>query len=143
MDMLIYLFLAYQEAEDKDFMDFIKHLKMCYNDGIKMLMAPSLMDHALNHYRQSVQAGTWKVKTPEQEQLTMLTAQLKDANMKISNLQSKPNMQPSGDPSGLGANGGTHGHYPSWRYTRQGNETMKVINGKTYYWCTGHAKPMW
>ena len=25
-DMLIYLFLAYQEAEDKDFVDFIKHL---------------------------------------------------------------------------------------------------------------------
>ena len=28
--MLIYLFLEYQEAEDKDFVDFIKHLKMRY-----------------------------------------------------------------------------------------------------------------
>ena len=20
---------------------------------------------------------------------------------------------------------------------------MKLVNGKTYYWCTGHSKPMW
>ena len=137
-DMLVYLFLAYLEAEDKDFVDFIKHLKMRYDDGMEMLTAPSLMDHALNRYRQSVQAGTWKAKTPEQEQLIMLMAQLKDANAKISDLQSKPSMS-----SGSGANGGTRGRYPPWRYTRQGSETTKVVNGKTYYWCTGHPKPMW
>ena len=50
-------------------MDFIKHLKMQYDDGIEILMASSLMDFTLNHYHQSVQAGTWKAKTPKQEQL--------------------------------------------------------------------------
>ena len=101
------------------------------------------MDCALNRYCQSVQAGTWKVKTPEQEQLIMLMAQLKDANAKISDLQSTPSVQPGGGPSGLGTSSGMHGCYPPWRYTCQGNETMKLVNGKTYYWCTGHPKPMW
>ena len=73
----------------------------------------------------------------------MLTAQLKDANAKISDLQSKPSRQPSGGPSCSGTSGGMYGCYPPWRYTCQGNETTKLINGKMYYWCTGHPKPMW
>ena len=86
LNLLVYLFLAYLEVEDKDFITFIKMLKICHDSGIEHITPQQLMDQALTCYHQGVQDGLWKAPTAEQEQLIALTAQLKDANMKISAL---------------------------------------------------------
>ena len=44
-DLLMFLFLAYQEVEDKDFAEFIKILKMHHDSGIQQIMSQELMDH--------------------------------------------------------------------------------------------------
>ena len=99
-NLLVYLFLAYLEAEDKDFVNFIKMLKMCHDSGIEQIMPQQLMDQALMHYHQGVQDGSWKAPMAEQEQLIALTAQLKDANTKITALQKTKTDANAGTSSG-------------------------------------------
>jgi hypothetical protein len=97
-DLLVYLFLAYAAVEDKEFKDFIKRRKQDYDDGKEVITVEALMDQALNKYNQLVQDGTWKAKTPEEQQLIALTAQLKEAKSKIAELaKGKSNSKPSSD----------------------------------------------
>ena len=154
-DLLVYLFLAYLSVEDKEFVDFIKRQKQEYDDGKEVITVEVLMDRALNKHNQLVQSGVWKAKTPEEEKLIALTAQLKDAKSKIAELSKakgksgnnptpnpKPGTTPTGSntPSGNGTNGDSQKkpQYPEWRYKRNGSETTKEHDGKKYYWCDEH-----
>jgi hypothetical protein len=152
-DLLVYLFLAYMAVEDKEFVDFIKRQKQDYDDGKENITVEVLMDRALNRHNQLVQSGTWKAKTPEEEKLIALTAQLKEAKTKIAELSKNkkksgsgmPSTPKSGTPSSdtsSGASGGQNGSrrksYPEWRYQRKDNENTKTHDGKTYHWCAEH-----
>ena len=143
-DLLVYLFQAYLKVEDKDFLDFIKMLKMCHDSGIEQLTSQQLMDQALVRYNQEIQDGMWKTKTVEQEQLIALAVQLKDANNKIADLQkakSEPAVNTSTSSSGSQAH--ANKRYPAWCYAHDGQETTKTINRNVYYWCEHHKSHMW
>ena len=115
-NLLMYLFLVYLEAEDKDFITFIKMLKMHHDSEIEQIMPQQLMDQAITCYHQGIQDRLWKAPTAEQEQLIVLTAQLKDANTKISALQKTQTNATEGTSSG---NLGSCGHskmYATWKY---------------------------
>ena len=106
-NLLVYLFLVYLQAEDKDFVNFIKILKMRHDSGIEQITSQQLMDQALMRYHQGIQDGLWKVPTAEQEQLIALTVQLKDANTKITALQKIKTDATAGTSSG---NLASHNH---------------------------------
>ena len=84
--MLVFLFLAYQEVEDSTFKKFIVRRKEEYDDGREEVTVQTLMDQALNKYNQLNENKTWKAKTPKDQQLIALTAQLKEAKSKITKL---------------------------------------------------------
>ena len=143
-NLLVYLFLAYLEAEDKDFVNFIKMLKMRHDSGIEQITSQQLMDQALTRYNQGVQDGSWKAPTAEQEQLIALTAQLKDANTKITALQKTKTDMTAGTSSGNSTSRSRNPRkFAAWKIVREGNETTKVHNGQTWYWCENHQAPMW
>ena len=52
--LLVYLFIAHLKVEDKEFVDFIKNLKMLYDDGHEVITVETLMDKAVNWYNQLV-----------------------------------------------------------------------------------------
>jgi hypothetical protein len=85
-DLIVFLFLAYLEVEDSAFKKFIERRKEEYDDGKEEITVQSLMDQALNKFNQLNENKTWKTKTPEEQQLIALTAQLKEAKDKIAEL---------------------------------------------------------
>jgi hypothetical protein len=149
-DLLVYLFLSYLTIEDSNFKRFIERKKEDYDDGKDTITADTLMDQALNKFNQLNQAKTWNKKSPEQEQLIALTAQLHEANTKIVELskgkskgstsRDDPNTDPDKheDPK----TNGKHRREPnleSWRWQRNDDETEMEHNGKKYYWCDYHG----
>jgi hypothetical protein len=114
------------------------------------------MDDAEVKYNQLLQYKTRQSKSPEEEQLIALVAQLEQAKSKIATLskQSKSKTDDKGR-KGKGKQGeqspkGGQGkdksggprkckELPKWRYKRIGNQTKHTVNGKTYYWCDYHG----
>jgi hypothetical protein len=106
------------------------------------------MDLALTKYNQLKQSNTWKSKTPEEQQLIALTAQLKDAKSKIADLSKskKSSSTSSGTKKDTattttGDDSKKKRKYPEWRYSRKDNQTKLTKDDKTFYWCSHHK--MW
>jgi YHS domain-containing protein len=103
---------------------------------------------ALNKYNMLKQSKTWKVKTLGDEKLIALTAQLKEAREKITELvkkRAKTSTQ-KGDPKKQNQKTDNEGSDPKkkkeiepWHYKWKGTETMMEKDGKTYYWCNHHS----
>ena len=143
-NLLVFLFLAYQKVEDKDFIDFIKMLKMHHDSGIQQITSQELMDQALTQYNQSIHDGTWKMKMVEQEQLIALTVQLKDVNNKIEALQkTKSDTTTVVSTGNLGSCGYGKKPYMVWHLVHDGNKCTKTVSSHMWYWCEHHQSPMW
>jgi hypothetical protein len=152
-DLLVYLFLSYLEVEDSTFKKFIERKKEEYDDGKEGITVQTLMDQALNKFNQLNENQTWKSKTPEEQQLIALSAQLKEAKDKIAELSKSksstpaktklkkddsPN-QPTPPGSGKSKVKSNKAKLPEWRYERKGNQTKLTRDDKTYYWCGHHG----
>jgi hypothetical protein len=72
----VYLFRFYLDVEDKEFKRYMQGKKEKYDEGDPDINAQNLMSLALTKYNQLVQAKTWKAKSPEEEKLIAITAQL-------------------------------------------------------------------
>ena len=88
-NLIVYLFKLYLIIKDKVFNQFIVNKKEKFGEGDPSITLQVLMDMALNKYNMLKQSKTWKVKTPEEEKLIALTAQLKEAKEKITELAKK------------------------------------------------------
>jgi hypothetical protein len=137
-DLLVNVFDAYLSVQDHAFQRYIEHKKETYYDGSEEITINALMDMALNKYNQLKQDGHWEAKSPEQEQIVALIAQLQKVQHKP-----EPNKTPSGEPivkkkkkTGTGAR-----KYPDWRYERNRTNIKLEHEGKTYHWCDHHQ--MW
>jgi hypothetical protein len=75
-DLIIYLFNAYLLMDNHNFKRCIERKNEDYDDNRKAVMPESLMTAAEAKYNQLKQSKTWKAKTPAEEQLIALTAQL-------------------------------------------------------------------
>ena len=146
-DLLVYLFDAYRKVEDKEFGDFIKRQKQDYDDGRQEFTVELLMDRALNKYNQLYQDDVWMVKSKEEEDIIALKAEIKELKSKnLSKGKSKEDKKKPGSDTNKPRKKGEQKKkdgpkYPEWRYKREGDETTKVVSGKTYHWCTKHN--MW
>ena len=146
---MIYLFRSYLSVSDKEFNRYIQEKKEKYEEGDPEINVHNLMSLALTKYNTLVQAKVWGAKTPEEEKLIALTAQLKAAKDQIAALhktkQSTQSNQAAQDKS-TNSSGNRNNHsrkpiiptwLPAWHKEKKGNKLEK--DGKTFYWCTFHG----
>jgi hypothetical protein len=142
-DLIVYIFDAYLTVNDNAFIRFIERKKEVYDDGTEEITAEALMDMALNKFNQLKQSNTWKAKSPEQEKIVALIAQLQkdqaNSNSKVAELKSKIKDQRNKDDKQKGKIGKRK--YPDWRYKRNDSEYTMLRDGKTWHWCEHHE--MW
>jgi hypothetical protein len=155
-DLIVYVFRSYLSIEDQEFKRYIQNQKEKYDEGDPNVTVSTLMSKALTKYNQLIQSKTWKAKSPEEEKLIALTAQLKVAKDKINELSKKKksntgtttkkeegatNAQSTGAATRSRTN---NPKYPDWRFERKGTDTVMEKDGKTYHWCENHGeKGMW
>ena len=72
-DLLANLFVAYETAPDKDFVNFIKQRKQAYDMGTD-ITEQELMQFAQIQYQIQIEDGTWQRPSPDQERLIALEA---------------------------------------------------------------------
>jgi hypothetical protein len=138
-DLLVYVFNAYLKVPDNVFHRFIERRKEAYDDGSLKITVRGLMDMALTKYNQINQEDNWQAKSPEQEQIVALIAQLQKAQSK-NETKSKSNAKSSSSKDSKKNKSGAR-KYPDWRYERNGQEKTMERDGKTWYWCDYHQ--MW
>lgn len=151
-DLIVYVFDAYLKVKDNSFMRYIERKKEAYDDGSENVTVEVLMDLALVKYNQLKQSNTWKSKTPEQEQIFALLAQLKQTQGNQSTKSTSDKTKNKGKdkkedktkgfrntPNKGKINGNKKGNIPQWRYEQNGNETTMVKDGKTWCWCDFHG----
>jgi hypothetical protein len=85
-DLIMYVFHSYLSIEDQEFKWYIQNQKEKYDEGDQSITVTTLMSKALTKYNQLIQSKTWKAKSPEEEKLITLTAQLKVAKDKLDEL---------------------------------------------------------
>jgi hypothetical protein len=150
-DLLVYLFNAYLLVDDHNFKKYIERKKEDYDDNREAVTAESLMTAAETKYNQLKQSKTWKAKTPAEEQLIALTAQLLQAKDQLSKLSkgksstsstkttsTKSDSSASSNKSSSTSNKrktDLRTKYPDWRFERKGKDTKLTRNDKTYWWC--------
>ena len=158
-DLLTNLWKAYQNASDRDFVEFIKRKKDAYDEG-EDITADSLMIAAENKYRTLVQEERWNSLSPEQTQIVALTAQLsklKDGRVNLSKNNSnrkkgkgkgkgddKDGAKPEGKRGGSKKRNRRKGRdNDKWAWKKEppkdGEKDEKVVDGTKYYWCHDHA----
>jgi hypothetical protein len=131
-DLIVYLFSSYLSTEDSTFKKFIERKREEYDEGRHIINVDTLMDLALTKYKQLNQSDAWNSKTPEEEQLITLTAQLKDATSKIADLSRDTKKVPasSGDSDSAASTSDVatikRRKYPAWRYTREVDHSIQT-----------------
>jgi hypothetical protein len=115
-DLIVYLFKSYLLIKDKVFNQFILNKKEKFDEGDPSITTQALMDSALNKYNTLKQSKAWKAKTPEEEKLIALTAQLKEARDKITELAKKKGPAPKADPKKQTPNSDFRGSWQLARY---------------------------
>jgi hypothetical protein len=83
-DLIVYVFNSYLKAKDTAFIRYIECKKEAYDDGSEDISVETLMDLALIKFNQLKQAKVWKAKSPKQEQVFALIAELKQAQNKFT-----------------------------------------------------------
>jgi hypothetical protein len=133
-DMIVYLFKAYREVKDANFLTYMAHKKEAYEDGTLPMTPLTLMSLALTKYNLLQSQKTWLHKTKEEDQLVALTAQLKAANVKLQEL-SKVSQTPTTTRS---PHPGKHKdkHLDAWYFENPDNLDKMSKDGVTYYWCS-------
>ena len=159
-DLLTNLWKAYQNASDRDFVEFIKRKKDAYDEG-EDITADTLMIVAENKYRALVQEERWNALSPEQNQIVALTAQLnrlKDGRVHIgkgnTNRKKEKRKGKFGEDresskredkkAGRNSKGRRKGRDDSkWAWKKippkDGEKEEKVYNGTKYFWCHHHG----
>jgi hypothetical protein len=153
-NLIVYLFNAYLAVEDHNFHKFIERKKEDYDDGREEITVQALMTTAETKFNQLNQSKQWRAKTPEEQKLIALMAQLQEAKDKLAQLSkgkgssnsSKSASAKSNTPSNTLQSSSTAGsnnkkgkdlqsRYPEWCFQRNGKETKLVKDERMYWWC--------
>ena len=156
-ELITHLFTAYGTVKDSVFVRYIEAKQNQYDEG-KDFKTQELMATALAKFQTRKDAGVWEAQTPEQEQITALTAQLvqlKDQNKKLSKWSKKKggtdqkvndvakqsNNQPQSSQSKK-----KNKNIPPWKLVPPTEEeqragSKKMVKTNWYSWCPKHQ--MW
>jgi hypothetical protein len=136
-DLLINLFEAYEIVPDCKFNKHIENKKDDYEEGATTTVN-GLMHQALTKYKDLKRSNKWQAPTAEEEQIVALTAQIEKlkrytkkgtgAETADGDKKRKDRVRRADDPKF------------AWKLVKpkSGEPEVKVVNGKTYYWCAKH-----
>jgi hypothetical protein len=129
LDLLANLFKGYMTASDSAFIDFIKRKKDAYEEGEIDLTPNALMQATVNKYNSLKQQGRWNQASEQDEKIIALQAKLESLEVGRKKGDKSPGTQKGPKQS-------------EWVNISppEGAPEVKVVSGKTYYWCTNHGK---
>ena len=160
-DLIDHMFTAYLTVNDPQFKSYVSELQSKYDDG-EDINVDTLLEKTEAKYLTLTTRKQWKVKTPEQEEIIALKAQLtnlKKSGKKRDKKESGSTDNTSDATADAGNNEGTSSakkkkkkgkgkkHTGKWAWKNDaptdGKET-KEFDGKTYKYCclhkwSGHA----
>ena len=149
-DLIDHLFTAYLSVRDNMFRTYVAELQSRYDDG-EAIDVPTLLEKTEARYNTYKTRQQWKMKSPEQEEIIALRAQIttlkKGANVKKKEGKDdtkakadKDKGKQKGDQGGKGK-GKRRSHTGKWAWKNNppedGNET-KIFEGKTFKFCKLH-----
>ena len=154
------LFRMYKTSKNKIFKDYIQTLKDVYedqDDGDPNALTPdTLIRKSERKYNNMVTNKEWgEVDEKDQKILAMtsIIKQLVDDKKSGSSNSSSSNSTSTKSNNRRGKREKDKGDkksfdksdIPTWKYSRQGDETVKNKDGKEYFWCSKHNddKGMW
>jgi hypothetical protein len=150
-DTMMNVQAAYMVCKDADFVRHAKDEYSKWEQGADMSLK-QYMTSCLTKYKTLRMKGVWEAPSPEQEQIIALTAAVSSlrtraANKSGSNTKTNAPNKPTkkGDKTDKAPYKSKNDGIFAWKDVAPGagEPTSKVINGKTYYWCTHHPTPMW
>jgi hypothetical protein len=132
-DLLNNLFKGYAKADCEEFREIIKQTRRDWETGRSECTPDTLMDLALETYNRMLLFKTWGVRSPQEELITVLQAQI----MALSAVP--PPKKKEKDPKKPGENR-FKGNW-AWKNVKPGDgaKQTKEYEGKTYHWCPGHG----
>ena len=156
-DMVVENFKLVTNREFKSLLDSITTEAKTNNTNVDW---EDLLDFAEEVYQEERERGTWGKKSPKEERLIALQAQIQALQAEAQKAKQKPGSgsppgsQPSGDGKPDKDPSQKKHHYGDWQFQNPNNEktkkaTVKDKNGvpkeKLYHWCKNHnhGKGMW
>jgi glucan-binding YG repeat protein len=141
-DTMMNVQAAYMVCKDADFVRHAKDEYARWEQGANMSLK-EYMSSCLIKYKTLRMKGVGEAPSPEQEQIMALTAAVSSLKCKAKSGKTKPTSKESSKQTDKGPRK-NDGNF-AWKDMppKAGESTTKVINGKTYFWCTHHTNPMW
>ena len=151
-DLLHNLWKGYAACTDKEFSAYVSRRKSEWKHG-EDISPEELMAETNNEYQSLVDDGVWLEPTEAEKQVIALTAQVEAQQKQLMQVQkagnsasgkktTKSNKGKSANSKGNKKSGKSgQPNYPEWKKKAPtGNDPhTKVVEGKTYYWCTHHT----
>ena len=141
LDLLTNLFRAYRSCGDRDFQDYIKKLKREHDDSITTLDEETLTAKAELVYNTSIEEGTWKEPTFEQEEIIALRAEMKAAKA-VNNDGTSTQSRTTNSSTQVHQSQQRRQHRgkPKWMKAKlkDGEAKTKTVDGKEYHYCKVH-----
>jgi hypothetical protein len=144
--LLAALFKAYLAVPDPKFQIYISNVQDSHDDGEPMT-PDQLMEKALGKYRRMKDEKEWKTKSPDQERIIALEAQVKrlgsggnkKSESKTSNSSGSSGKPPNGQRKAK-TDANNRRQKPEWMSVapKQGENHSKTVDGKEYHYCPKH-----
>jgi hypothetical protein len=141
-DTMMNVQAAYMVCKDADFVRHAKDEYARWDQGANITLK-QYTTSCLTKYKTLKMKGMWEAPSPEQEQIIALMAAVSSLKYKAKSGKGKPTSNEASKTTEKGPRK-NDGNFAWKDVALKANEpTMKVMNGKTYYWCTHHPNPMW
>ena len=144
-DLTEHLFEAYLTVQDTMFRAYIAEQQSKYDDG-EDISPDTLLQRTEARYNTYLTRQQWKAKTPEQEEIIALKAQIN--NLKANTKKNKPannrraeQRETDSKPKGKASKVEPKSFKGKWAWkneTPSDPNATKEFNGKTYKYCTLH-----
>jgi hypothetical protein len=141
-DTMMNVQAAYMVCKDADFVRHVKDEYAKWEQGANMSLK-EYMNSCLIKYKTLRMKGIWEASSPEQEQIIALTTAVSSLKFKAKSGKSKPSSKESPKQADKGPRKNDGNFTCKDVPPKVGEPTTKLMNGKTYFWCTHHTNPMW
>lgn len=141
-DLLENIFSAYLSVSNPKFCHAIQAIRNAYDDGQEDTTPSSLMKKGESHFRILTTRGEWEDKSPQEEHIIALEAQVKELKIKVNKSESrKPDTQGPTTPNKNRSKTRTHSGKWAWRNTppKDGEAHTKEFSDSTWKYCSIHG----
>ena len=147
-DLLTPLLSMLRDVPDQEFQEFLRFKKFDWFDNRSDMTSETLMTDCEHFYNLAKRQGRWLKASPEQELITALQAQLKEAKASTKNKEGSKNSKDSKSKKEKNKGKDTSESKPkadkddkfAWKKVapKGSDPKKKTVNDKEYHWCPHH-----